>query len=371
MIKAIINPLLLALLPVMAQAQEGNIGRGIAIADKLHPPVFSGVEIKGRIGLAMDSCIQNGVMAVDPGLYTLPFRNKTDKGGTFRGEFWGKWFTSAALATAYHTRDSYLDLLEQTVKDLMETQEADGRLSSYPREEDFLNWDIWGRKYALLGLLSFYDLTGDEAALKAAGRSVDALISIAGEGRQKLTETGLQVLGAMSSTTVLEPVVLLYQRTGEQKYLDFAEYMVSLWSEPNSYTESGMRLVEDALAGVPPVRISAPKAYEAMSCYEGLCELYRATGESLYKDAALAYARGLLEREIMLVGSGSSAELWCDGAFRQTELLEQPMETCVTATWMKFCYQLLRLTGDALWADQLELSLYNALLGAMNRSIWL
>jgi hypothetical protein len=129
-----------------------------------------------------------------------------------------------------------------------------------------------------------------------------------------------------------------------------------------------MRLVEDALAGVPPVKISAPKAYEAMSCYEGLCELYRATGESLYKDAALAYARGLLDREIMLVGSGSSAELWCDGGFRQTALLEQPMETCVTTTWMKFCYQLLRLTGNPLWADQLELSLYNALLGAMNLS---
>jgi hypothetical protein len=41
------------------------------------------------------------------------------------------------------------------------------------------------------------------------------------------------------------------------------------------------------------------------------------------------------------------------------------METCVTVTWMKLCYQLLRLTGETLWADQLEISLYNALLGAM------
>jgi DUF1680 family protein len=359
MIKAFLNPVLLAMLPFLAMAQA---------VDRLHPPVFSDVEIRGRIGQAMDSCIQNGVMAVDPGLYTLPFKNKTDQGGSFRGEFWGKWFTSAALAAAYRSHKPYLDLLGTTVKDLMDAQEEDGRLSSYPREEDFLNWDIWGRKYALLGLLSYYDLTGDRAALNAASRSVDALISIAGEGRQKLTETGLQVLGSMSSTSILEPVVLLYLRTGEQKYLDFARYMVSLLSEPNSYTDRGMRLVEDALAGIPPVRISAPKAYEAMSCYEGLCELYRATGDSLYMNAALAYAGGLLDREIMVVGSGSSAELWCDGAFRQTELLEQPMETCVTATWMKFCYQLLRLTGDPLWADQLELSLYNALLGAMNRS---
>jgi DUF1680 family protein len=47
------------------------------------------------------------------------------------------------------------------------------------------------------------------------------------------------------------------------------------------------------------------------------------------------------------------------------------METCVTVTWMKFCYQLLRLTGDSKWADQLEISLYNALFGAMiNNGKW-
>jgi hypothetical protein len=42
----------------------------------------------------------------------------------------------------------------------------------------------------------------------------------------------------------------------------------------------------------------------------------------------------------------------------------QGMETCVTATWMKLLFQLLRLTGDSQYADQLEISLYNALLSA-------
>lgn len=360
--------LLLAVLPVWVMAQAGKNNPWPPAPDKLHPPVFSAAKIEGRIGQAMDSCIQNGVLAVDYELYTIPFRDKTDKGGSFQGEFWGKWFTSAALAGAYQPDNSQLDILNNSIKSLMLTQEADGRLSSYPKEEDFLNWDIWGRKYALLGLMAYHDLTGNKAALEAAGRAVDELIRIAGEGKQKLTETGLQVLGSMSSTSVLEPVVLVYRRTGEKKYLEFAKYLVSLWSEPNSYTEQGMRLVEDALEGVPPVQISAPKAYEAMSCYEGLCELYRATGDSLYLEAARAYAGSLIDREIMVTGSGSSAELWCDGAFRQTELLEQPMETCVTTTWMKFCYQLLRLTGDPKWADQMELTLYNALLGAMNRT---
>ena len=41
------------------------------------------------------------------------------------------------------------------------------------------------------------------------------------------------------------------------------------------------------------------------------------------------------------------------------------METCVTATHMKLCHQLLRLTGEVCWADALEISLFNALSGAM------
>ncbi|MBE0652832.1 MAG: glycoside hydrolase family 127 protein, partial [Bacteroidales bacterium] len=339
---------------------------GIVIADKLYPSDYLNAEIGGMLGQSIDSCIKNGVMAVNYPLYTLPFKDHTDKGGMFQGEFWGKWFTSAILAYAYQPEKSYKTIVKSSYESLINTQEQDGRISSYPRDETFVNWDIWGRKYALLGMMSYYELTRDKKALDAARLAVDELISISGPGKQKLTETSLQVLGSMSSTSILEPIVLIYKFSGEKKYLDFAEYLVSLWSEPNEYTDKGMRLIEDALAGVPPVSISSPKGYEMMSCFEGLCEMYRVTGNNLYLKAVVKFAESLLEREIMIVGSGSSAELWCDGAYRQTELLEQPMETCVTVTWIKLCYQLLRLTGDPLWADQMEVTLYNSLLGAMS-----
>jgi DUF1680 family protein len=41
------------------------------------------------------------------------------------------------------------------------------------------------------------------------------------------------------------------------------------------------------------------------------------------------------------------------------------METCVTMTWMKLCFNLLRLTGDPEYADQIEKSTYNALMASM------
>ena len=350
------------------QEPEGSYNTG----DHLKPFGLKGVSIGGYLGARMDSCIRNGVMTVPWSLYSTPFRNHSDdESPQFKGEFWGKWYTSAMLAYGYSPEHAYREIIEASLEEILATQEADGRISSYSRETTFDMWDIWGRKYILLGLISNYEQTGNKKALKAACKMVDELISIAGPGKTRLTETGLQVLGSMSSTTILEPVVLVYKYSGDERYLEFAEFMVDQWSEPNAYTDRGMRLIEDALAGVPPVLISSPKAYEMMSCFEGLCELYRATGKKDYLDAVVKFAESVIRREIMIVGSGSSAELWFDGAFRQTEMLEQPMETCVTVTWLKLCYQMLRLTGESGWADQMEICLYNALLGAMNsRGDW-
>jgi uncharacterized protein len=341
-------------------SQSQNI---FIINDQLEPLPPASSSVSGYLGEKLDQCIGNGIMGKDYKLYIAPFRNRDDDPNQWQGEFWGKWFTSATLAYHYRQDSEYRKIIDDAVKGLIRTQDRAGRLSSYTN--NFGDWDIWGRKYAMLGLVSYYDETGDQKALDAAASALDDLISVTGPGERKITETGLTLLESLSSSSVLEPVVLIYQRTGNRKYLDYAEYIVSLWSEPNSYTSEGMRLVEDAIAGIDPVNISAPKAYEQMSCYEGLVELYRVTGDEQYREAILTYAHNLRKKEIMIVGSGSSAELWCDGSNRQTQLIEKPMETCVTTTWIKLCYQLLRLTGDPAWADEMEITLYNALLGAM------
>ncbi len=350
---------------IHAYGQCQNPINALVVEDELSAPAFSSLKINGVLGGKIDQCIQNGVMVRNSSLYSAAFMNKLDDGGGFTGEFWGKWFTSAALGYAYQPTAAHKAILDKAVSELLKAQDADGRLSSYSRAQEFGFWDIWGRKYAILGLIAYYDQTGDKKALKAACRATDALIEISGPGKTKLTETGLQILGSLSSVSVLEPVVLVYERTGDKKYFDYANYLVKLWSEPDAYNPKGLRYIEDAMAGVDPLLLAAPKAYEMMSCYEGLCELYRVTGDPKLLDAVVKFGKSVLKKEIMIVGSGSSAELWCDGAKRQTEMMEQPMETCVTATWMKLCYQLLKLTGDPLWADQLEISLYNSLLGAM------
>ena len=334
--------------------------------DILAPAQAGSVQIRGWIGNKLDLCLSQRVMSQDINRLVKPFRERTEKdGGGWRCEYWGKWFTSAALGYAYQPTAENRAKLDEAVRALIETQTPDGYIGTYDADHHLGIWDVWGRKYVLLGLIADYDLTGNKAALDAARRELDHLIGEAPADKVNLAETGIDVLKGLAPSSILEPIVLLYQRTGEKRYLDFAESIVARWDVPNKFTPRGLRLIDDALAGVPPRKIGAPKAYEMMSCFEGLCELYRVTGERKYLDAVVSFARSIRKNELMITGSASNQELWADGTRVQTGILEQPMETCVTVTWMKLCSQLLRLTGDPVWADELEVSLYNALLGAM------
>ncbi len=138
----------------------------------------------------------------------------------------------------------------------------------------------------------------------------------------------------------------------------------------------GPKLISKALDGIAvSKRFPVPdqwwgwdqglKAYEMMSCYEGLLELYRLTGRQEHLDAALKSAKNIRDEELNVLGAGASAECWYGGKAKQRIPTMHTMETCVIITWMKYCMQLLRVTGDPSWADEIELTLYNALLGAM------
>jgi DUF1680 family protein len=337
-----------------------------AIADALAPPNPADVHLGGYVGAKIDLCMEKRVMAQDIDRLVRPFAEKTEIGdGDWRSEYWGKWFTSAALAYAYEPTPAHRAVIDKAVSALIATRDADGYIGSRNAAHRLQGWDIWGRKYVLLGLIFAYDVTGDPATLAAAAKHADTLLNEVGPGKANIAELGYASWKGLPTSSILEPTVLLYRRTGDKRYLDFARYIVGQWSVPNRLSPNGMRLIEDATRDLPVAEYNAAKAYEMTSCFEGLCELYRVTGDPAYLKAVENYGQNIVRNELFVVGSGSSREIWFGGKALQTHPNPDPMETCVTATWMKYCYQLLRLTGDSRYADQMELSLYNALLGAL------
>jgi DUF1680 family protein len=336
------------------------------IADTFVPAPYGSVRIGGYLGDKLDLCIDNRVMAHDIDALILPFVIRNDEDSGFRCEFWGKWFTSAMLSYGYAPTQSHRAVIDNAIDELLKTQTSDGYIGTYPDHFHLGDWDVWGRKYVLLGLIAYYDQTKDTKALEAAKKAADHLIKEAGpESGVNIAATGWKGYRGLAPSSVLEPVMLLYQRTGEPRYLDFAEHIVRMWNYPNVLTPTGIRLIQDVLSEKPMWEVGGePKAYEMMSNFEGLCEMYRTTGNKLYFQACKSLISGIIRDEIMITGSGSAAEVWCNGKLRQNNPMYQAMETCVTTTWMKLLFQMLRLTGDSQYADQLEISLYNALLSA-------
>jgi len=338
------------------------------VKDKLSSWSPSSVQIKGYLGDKMNLIITERIKAQDVDHLIEPFRHKNET-RLWQSEFWGKWIQSAIAAYSYNHDPELLKIIRDAVTGLISTQTPEGYIGNYSKEAALQQWDIWGRKYTLLGLLAYYDLTADKNALNSAKRLADHLFTQVGPGKTNIVKTGNY--RGMPSSSILEPMVFLYRRTGEKRYLDFAQYIVDQWE-----TSDGPKLITAALSEIPVAeRFAHPvewwsydngqKAYEMMSCYEGLLELYRITGNPSYIESVEKAVRNIIESEINIAGSGSAFECWYNGSKYQTEPTYHTMETCVTMTWMKLCNNLLRLTGKSLYADEIEKSVYNALMASV------
>ena len=362
----ILIALILAISPISAQKKAQTNVSYTEINDVFVPASYGNVRINGYLGDKLDLCIDNRVMAQDIDRVVKPFYLRNDGGGGFRCEFWGKWFTSAMLGYGYAPTENHKKVIDRAVDELLKAQTSEGYIGTYPDGQHLGDWDIWGRKYVLLGLIAYYDQTKNTKALDAARKLADHLIKEAGaESEVNIAATGWIGWKGLAPSSVLEPIALLYQKTGDRRYSEFAEHIIKSWDTPNVLSPIGIRLIQEAISETPLWEMSgAPKAYEMMSCFEGLCEMYRVTGKKVYFDACQSLINSIIRDEIMIVGSASTAEIWCNGKMRQSDPMYQGMETCVTATWMKFLFQMLRLTGDSKYVDLLEVGLYNALLAA-------
>lgn len=298
------------------------------------------------------------------------FRGDTDFDGGWRCEYWGKMMRGACFVYSCSHDPKLYQILTDTICDMLSVQEKDGRISSYGRSHEFEAWDIWGRKYVLLGMQYFLEICTDkllsDKITDSMCRQMDYIISKVGkpeDGKILITKATRHWRG-LNSSSLLEPVVRLYSITGEQKYLDFAGYIVECGG--TDVADIFELAYENQLF---PFQYPVTKAYEMMSCFEGLLEYYRVTGIDKYKQSVIRFADKILESDFTIIGScGCTHELFDHSAVRQANTNNEPLaqETCVTVTLMKLLYQLSLLTGDSKYADAFEISFYNGYLGAVN-----
>ena len=192
------------------------------------------------------------------------FEEKADiNDNGWRGEYFGKMMRGACLTYRYLPDAELYDILYQTVQGLLKTQGEDGRITTYTQEAEFHGWDMWTRKYVLVGCLYFYEICTDEAfkteILNALQRHVDYLIEKIGVDKISILDTS-HWYGGLNSSSILEPIVELYRLTREEKYLTFAEYILNMGG-----CKGGNLLELAEQDELMPYQYPEVKAYEMMS----------------------------------------------------------------------------------------------------------
>ena len=352
-----------ALAAFAATACAGTAG-GVGVAELAANLPAGAVRLQGAMGEALALTTANRLKKVEWTKLVDVFRFRDERDGCWRSEFWGKIVRSAIHAWRA-TGDAELRAqIDATVRDLLSTQTPDGCISSYPAEFQTRRWDVWGRKYVLLGLVRYYEVVERDEEVKAAAmKLLDHLMTQIGPGIREITCVGEH--GGLPASSILGAVMGVYRISGERRYLDFAKWIVS-----RGCSTSG-DIFEAARAGVPAQFIANGKAYELTSCYQGFGDLLRADGTA--DDVALLqkYFRNVRDTEIFVTGTGGGkdmgGEFWYGGANLQAKDIGEIRmgETCITTEWIRYMDNVYRLTLDPSIADELERTFYNALLGAM------
>lgn len=296
--------------------------------------------------------------------------NADDHDAGWRGEYWGKMMRGACFVYSYTQNKKLYSILCDTVNEMIKSADNMGRISTYSIACEFDGWDMWSRKYVLLGMQYFMEICTDEELnskiVSSMEKQVDYIIGKIGrkEDGKKPINSATRHWRGLNASSILEPIVRLYSITKRDKYLEFAKYIVDCGGA------DVFNIFEAAYKNeLKPYQYPVTKAYEMTSCFEGLLEYYRITGVEWYKEAVINFADSILENDFTVIGCcGCTSEYFDHSTVRQANTTNEKImqETCVTVTLMKFMYQLNLLTGKVKYADAFEISFYNAYLGSLN-----
>jgi DUF1680 family protein len=280
------------------------------------------------------------------------------------GEFAGKYLTSAVLGLRLLRRPQLQALVARIVDELVAVQDEDGYLGPFPRQkrlfgkcalpgvkEELALWDLWGHYHCMLGLLLWYEDTQYAPALDACCKAAGLLQRTFLDGEHRLHEAGAEEM----NMAISHGLCLLYKQTGDPQQLALVRQIERDWQTPPAGD-----YVRQALDGRPFYAMPKPR-WESLHDVQAIGELFLITGEPHYRQAFEQIWWSIYESDRHNTGGFSSGEQATGNPYDT-----RAIETCCTVAWMATSVDMLRLSGNPLVADELELSLFNALLGGQS-----
>ncbi|TCO42578.1 hypothetical protein EV646_113200 [Kribbella antiqua] len=279
------------------------------------------------------------------------------EGGSFRDSDVYKWLEAAAW-DGYDARE-----LRRTIA---AAQRDDGYLNSAIQVRGEERYDRLWMSHELYCAGHLFQAavagarTGNTELLDVATRFADHLVTTFGpDGRTELDGHPAVELG----------LVELYRQTGSREYLDLARYFV----DARGYGRATKPGFDPSHYGDPahyadrvPVRKAETvegHAVRAVYFAAGATDVAIETGDTELLEAVRRQYDAMRRRKQHVTGAVGSR--WDGEAFGDVDELPPDRayaETCAAIGALQWAWRLLLATGDPLYADQIELILYNAIL---------
>ncbi len=270
------------------------------------------------------------------------------------GEFVGKYLCSSILSYRLLRDPRQKVLIDRITHEFIKSQGPDGYLGPYDQKNRLTgkNWDIWGHYWAIRALLMYNREFGSQEALSAATRAADLLVSTFLNKGIQLTNDGSY--GQMNYA-VIDAFTELYQLTGKAEYLAMADWIVAEWDKPGAGIYMRMALPGKEMYEFPGNR------WESLHDFQGMYDMYLLTGDPKYRQAFTHIWHSILKGDRHNTGGFTSGERTTGNPYDKGAI-----ETCCTVAWIDMSIDMLRLTGNSLVADELELSMFNGAVGGQN-----
>ena len=278
-----------------------------------------------------------------------------------------KWLEAVAWEQSREPSDDLASWQRTTSSLVAQAQEPDGYLNTYVRlavpggrfTDLEKGHELYCAGHLLQAAVAQYRATGDRTLLTVAIRFADLLAEHFGSGRTE---------GVDGHPLIEMALVELYRATGTPSYLDLARYFVEargrgLLEPPGHH---GPAYFQDHLP-VREVRTLAGHAVRALYLASGATDVAVETGDAELLDALQETWQTMADSQTYLTGGVGSR--WYGEAFGDPFELPPDAaycETCAAIASVQWNWRLLLATGQSRYADQLERTLYNAVISGVS-----
>lgn len=304
-------------------------------------------------------------------------------GMPFQDSDLAKWIEAAAFSLIWKPDADLEKRIDEAAELIAKAQDQDGYYDTYflinEPDKKWLNLkeghELYVAGHFIEAAVTYYEVTGKENLLSIVKKNAELIGRVFGKGEG-------QIRGYPGHPEIELALVRLYEVTGEEKYLELADYFVmERGQEPYIIDELHEKYGHDIFPGIAdqkrdymqshlPVleqKTAEGHAVRALYLYTAMADLAALKNDERLLKACETLYRNIVGRRMYITGAVGSAgheeRFTCDYDLPNDMAYA---ESCASVALAMFCQRMVRKTLDGRYADTMEQALYNTVLAGIS-----